>query len=182
MNLDWLQSLTPQQVTLIGIPLGFLSLAGGALINSWLNRRRDDRLRRLDTLSVATALLTELKLQRDALERNATSLADPDEAGDASYAFIPEPITLVWDAILPRLTLLDAVAIEKALYAFGTLPVYMDSLALQMGEVRNVSSKRQHVSIPVSNAPHAAQQTKAVMVLFDDAIAATEATIRRLRG
>lgn len=52
----------------IGSMLGFIGLAVAAMLNFYLNRRRDDRIRKQETLAVAAALYGEiLLLQREAV-------------------------------------------------------------------------------------------------------------------
>lgn len=50
---------------LIGSTLGFGGLIAGALFNAHLNRRRDNRLRDLEALTIALSLYGEIKLLRD---------------------------------------------------------------------------------------------------------------------
>jgi hypothetical protein len=51
-------SATPGQATFLA--QCFFALLGGALFNAWLNRRRDNWLRREEQRAVATALRAEL--------------------------------------------------------------------------------------------------------------------------
>jgi hypothetical protein len=57
---QWLHETTPGQATFLGSVFGFLALLCGAWANASFNRRRDDRLRRLDQRAMAVALKTEL--------------------------------------------------------------------------------------------------------------------------
>jgi hypothetical protein len=71
---QWLHDLSPGQATFLGWVVGFVTLVGGALLNSWLNRKRDDRLRREDQRAVATALRAELAGFRRVLNSNNENL------------------------------------------------------------------------------------------------------------
>jgi hypothetical protein len=68
-----LHDTSPGQPTFLGALIGFLALLGGALFNAWLNRRRDDRLRREEQRAVATALRAELAGCREILLANAAA-------------------------------------------------------------------------------------------------------------
>ena len=62
---EWLSSLSGGAATFIGSltgsAIGLIALLIGALFNAHLNRRRDDRLREIDTRGLAVALLAELR-------------------------------------------------------------------------------------------------------------------------
>lgn len=73
--LTWLQSLQGGAATAVGAMtgsvIGFGALVAGALFNAKLNRDRDDRLRSLETRSVAAALRGELRSVETTLRENA---------------------------------------------------------------------------------------------------------------
>jgi hypothetical protein len=73
----WLHGISQSQATFLGWVVGVVTLVGGALFNAWLNRKRDNRLRREDQRGVATALRAELAGCRRALLTNAEQLKDP---------------------------------------------------------------------------------------------------------
>ena len=183
MILDWIEALTPQQIafasTAIGVPVAFTTLVGGALINAHLNRRRDDRLRRAETFGVATALLSEVLTIKRALERNSASLREPSDSEGSTHVFIPELNTDVWQALLSKVTLLRAPAIEAVLNAYGTLPIYFDGLAMKAGKITEMGSKRLHVAIPVQNALWVAGATESMLPLFETAAAELEKECKR---
>jgi hypothetical protein len=86
---EWLQSLSRGAATFIGSltgsAIGLIALLFGALYNARLNRKRDDRLRQVDTRGVAAALQAELrsvcaalKLNAEDLEKTQSTVVGPD--------------------------------------------------------------------------------------------------------
>ena len=75
---DWLEHLSGGAANFIGsltgAVVGLLALLAGAMFNAHLNRRRDDRLRRAETRSTASALRAELSSLMDTLISNASDL------------------------------------------------------------------------------------------------------------
>jgi hypothetical protein len=83
--IEWLEGLkggAPAAVgSLVGSSIGLVALVLGALFNAHLNRKRDDRLRRLETRSVAAAIRAELACIESTLRENAARLRkNPPEA------------------------------------------------------------------------------------------------------
>jgi hypothetical protein len=74
----WLQTASQGQATFLGTlagsSIGLFALLAGALFNAWLNRRRDDWLRRQEQRGVATALRAELAGCKQALLTNAEKM------------------------------------------------------------------------------------------------------------
>jgi hypothetical protein len=175
---DWLLTLSPQQVALIssafGIPVGFLSLVLGALFNSHLSRRRDDRLRFAEAAGVASALRAELTLILNALKKNTESVSNPANARAASHVFVPEMLTSTFEALLPKLPGLSQEVIHKVLSAYGALPVYMDALALLGGDMKKLENGRVYVAIPTAQSEWLAINTRALIPPFEEAIGALE--------
>lgn len=74
--MDWCQFYTEAKgwQTAIGAVLGFGGLMTAALFNSRLNRKRDERLRNEEIVSITSALYAEIVLQRRSLARMANSV------------------------------------------------------------------------------------------------------------
>lgn len=115
-SMSWLtayQELKAWQ-TVIGSTLGFGGLIIGALFNAHLNRRRDDRLRNAEALTIALSLYGEIKLLRDDaadlamglsswyLESGAYNHSLPDFFGE-SYT-VREP--MIYNALASKLGML----------------------------------------------------------------------------
>ncbi len=78
---EWLQGLQGGAPAVIGSAagsaLGIISLLIGALFNAYLNRRRDNRLRRTEQIGILTVIGSEIETVIDILSRNAKELSKP---------------------------------------------------------------------------------------------------------
>jgi hypothetical protein len=105
------------QATFLGSLIGFLALLGGALggalFNAWLNRRRDDRLRREEQRAVATALRAELAGCTKILLSDAELLNYSTSMPNFTIADLAHAIRIM-PHVIPKLGLLDQETIEKA--------------------------------------------------------------------
>lgn len=80
MTCTWLYTEAKSWQTVIGSVLGFCALIAGALFNSFLNRKRDDRLRREEVNAIAAALYGEIVPLRAAMAELARGIAARYEA------------------------------------------------------------------------------------------------------
>ena len=110
---QWLHDTSPGQATFIGSVFGFLALLGGAWANAWLNRRRDDRLRREEQRAVATALRAELAGCTKILLSDAELLNYSTSMPNFTIADLAHSIRIM-PHVIPKLGLLDQETIEKA--------------------------------------------------------------------
>lgn len=131
---DWLQNLQGGAPVIVGSAVGsafgIISLLIGALFNAYLNRRRDDRLRRSEQTGILTALIAEIDNVIDTLKRNADELAKPrkdfrvpDPA--QSFRILPKSID--------KLYLLPQPAIQAAINAQTIIDQYSDHLVFLGG-------------------------------------------------
>ncbi len=93
--------------SLTGALFGLLAILAGALYNAHLNRKRDDELRRHESMAVARALRAELLALHSAMEGNIRMYENP---GDETREFlIPSmtPLIKVFPALIPKLGLLQ---------------------------------------------------------------------------
>jgi hypothetical protein len=129
---QWLHDLSQGQATFLGWVVGFFTLVAGALFNAWLNRRRDDRLRREDQRGVATALRAELAGCRQALLTNAEKLSKDRRSG---YFVMPDLVHVI--RIMPHLVskfgLLDEETIDKVTNAYLAVEQHGEQLVLLYG-------------------------------------------------
>jgi hypothetical protein len=90
---EWLEGLKGGAPTVVGAVigslLGFVTLVLGALFNAYLNRRRDDELRRTEAKGVAAAIRAELQSLEEILTYNAQKLRDDPPGGSESF-FLPD--------------------------------------------------------------------------------------------
>ncbi len=100
--------------SVIGSTLGFGALIAGALFNAHLNRKRDDRLRNAEAITIALSLYGEILLLRGDVAAMAASLGSwyVDRGG---YASLPEyyrelyPLRkpTLYNALAPKLGMLN---------------------------------------------------------------------------
>jgi hypothetical protein len=137
---QWLHDTSPGQATFIGSVFGFLALLGGALFNAWLNRRRDDRLRREEQRTVATALRAELAGCRRALLTNVELLNQDRRTGIFLMPDLVQAI-LIMPHMIPKFGLLDEETIDKVTNAYLAVQQHSEQLLLEIG-VRLVDPER----------------------------------------
>jgi hypothetical protein len=131
---DWLTSQPPGITsflgTLAGSSLGLLALLAGALFNAHLNRKRDDRLRKLDARGVAAALRAELAGFEHTLRGNADVPVRQDQA-----FVLPDfgESILVLPSLTDKLILLDGETIQEVLRAYLIVREYGDRLIMAGG-------------------------------------------------
>lgn len=95
----------------IGALLGFAGLGAGALFNSHLNRRRDERLRHDEAIAVASALYGEVVIIRRSLARMANAVGRRFiDNGTGRSRDEPFDRHFVEQVALPPLTLYPALA------------------------------------------------------------------------
>jgi hypothetical protein len=132
----WLGELSAGQASFLGAltgsSIGLIALLLGALFNAFLNRRRDDRLRREDQRAVATALRAELAGLQRALTKQAESLkkeVGPDEGYQTSDL---SQLVRIMPEMVPKFGLLDQETIQSVMNAYALLETYY-SLLLTLG-------------------------------------------------
>jgi hypothetical protein len=130
-GIEGLQGGAPQFLgALTGSSLGLIGILLGALYNARLNRKRDDRLRRNDTLSTITVLRAELNLIKFIL----TSGADNVEQGDvADDIYVPNVSDLVrmFPKFIDKIGLLDedvVRAVTAAVLLVDMHAIYLSGL------------------------------------------------------
>jgi hypothetical protein len=134
---QWLHNTSPGQATFLGSVFGFLALLGGAWVNAWFNRKRDDRLRREEQRGVATALRTELTGCREVLLRNAGLLKKEDYLAPEEHFIMPDlaHAIRIMPHMIPKLGLLEQETIDKVTNAYLALEEYGDRLLLLGGRL-----------------------------------------------
>lgn len=136
---EWIGQLNQSQATVIGTALGWLlgilTLVSGALFNSWLNRRRDDRLREEDRTGLASALHAELKGIYRALVENAEHLKENPPAKSGGFV-VPKLTIKILPETLSKVGLLNSGDIQSVMGAFILSEQYMYKLVLFGGELQ----------------------------------------------
>jgi hypothetical protein len=128
---QWLYDTSPGQATFLGSVFGFFALLGGALFNAWLNRRRDNWLRREEQRGVATALRAELAGCRRALLTNAQQLKDP-QAGTFLMPDLAHSIRIMPEMV-SKFGLLDEETIDQVTNAYLAVEQHSEQLLLLYG-------------------------------------------------
>jgi hypothetical protein len=148
---DWLQGLSGGAATFLGAltgsSVGLVAILVGALFNAHLNRRRDDRVRREDVRSVATALQAELMGLHRTLIDNAKGLKE------APADFLVPDLkrsVVVFPELLSKLGFLDVETIRSVIDAHIVVRQYADTLTL-LGGQRGSTERGQENIIAMSN-------------------------------
>jgi hypothetical protein len=99
-----------------GSSLGLVALLLGALFNAWLNRCRDDRLRREDQHAVATALRTELEGLRRTLNDNTETVKQEGYLKPGEQINVPDlaQSIRIMPEMVSKLGLLDEPAVDPS--------------------------------------------------------------------
>jgi hypothetical protein len=136
---QWLQTASQGQAsfvgTLMGSFFGLVALLLGALFNAWLNRRRDDRLRREDQQTVATALRAELEGLHRSLKENAETLRQEDYVKADQQITVPDlaQSIRIMPMVVSKLGLLDGKIIGAVITAYGVVEAYTAKVLLLGG-------------------------------------------------
>jgi hypothetical protein len=129
---QWLHDTSPGQATFLGSVFGFLALLCGAWANASFNRRRDDRLRRIEQRSVATALRAELAGCREALLTNAEQIEKTNKDRVVRTFLTPDLAHTI--RIMPEMVskfgLLDEETIDKVANAYLAVEQHGEELLL----------------------------------------------------
>ena len=138
---QWLQTASQGQAsfvgTLMGSFFGLVALLLGALFNAWLNRRRDDRLRREDQRTVAAALRAELEGLHRSLKENAETLSQEDyvKADQDQQINVPDlaQSIRIMPKVVSKLGLLGGKTIGAVITAYGVVEAYSAKVLLLGG-------------------------------------------------
>jgi hypothetical protein len=147
---QWLQTASQGQAsflgTLIGSSIGLVALLLGALFNAHLNRRRDDRLRRLDQRAMAVALKTELACWNQQLEKFVEGNKSKGLSG------FPLPTTRLLPDMIPKLGLLGSTTIDQVIAAYDHVEYLAWALLWQGAEMeRSDYLHSRWITVPSEN-------------------------------
>jgi hypothetical protein len=176
--LNWFGALPPASAgflgTLTGSGLGLIALLIGALFNAWLNRKRDDRLRKHERRAVAAALRAELSRQSRTLLDNAKRLEELK--GDTFLVPDIAQSIRVLSNVIDKLGFLDERTIEAVIDAHVVIEQYCGKLVLDGGEeLYNSSGTRRSVLMRANMA----SMVRGANLGVDDVI---QKAIKRLSG
>lgn len=153
----WIGELKPAQAAIVAAGLGFLTLAAGHAINSWLNRRRDKFLLDMERLNLLRAIMIEIT-QITNLIRNQQVQAKTMTSNQVSYSVInPSSLNVVYRNNLSNIHKLPPPTLMQI------VPFYV---ALQEHEYNMVTHGAKSVGQPPSlqsfnlTAHHAARFTE----------------------
>jgi hypothetical protein len=139
---QWLHDEASQaQATFLGWVIGLVLLVGGALLNDYLNRRRDNRLREEDRRTVAAALRAELVGWSDSLQSETETMRDLELPLAGLSA---EPSVAVFTArllpdMVPKLGLLRPTTIKSVIAAYNAVENRYWELSKYGAELRSSS-------------------------------------------
>lgn len=157
--MEWLEGLKGGAPTvigaLVGSLIGFLTLVLGALFNAHLNRKRDDRLRQLETRGVAVALRAELAGIAESLTENSKKLRDDPPTSNESF-FIPDLAHSVrmFQELASKVGLLgDTLIITEVVSAYVVIDQYCETLLMPGGRLgTNMPEHRRIIAMPHQRA------------------------------
>ena len=130
-------------------------------------QRRDERRHERETLRAA--LIEELKINRESLDRNTDSDNEPSETG--SYFVPTDTMDDAYRAFTHRIGLLSQAEVRKVMYAYLSLRTYNAKLFL-IG-VPPATGDR-HVDVPAENVPVLSGILKELIGPIDEAIQVME--------
>jgi hypothetical protein len=150
------------------ILVGFLGFAG-VMLTLWYNaraaRRQSERVLGNEQASICAALHAELTIHREALQKAVADFAITKESGVDKTLVIPiDPMSSVYDALLPRIGVLSSRKVQAVMYAYLTADTLLKSVIL-LGK-----RDGDHALV---NARHVGELTKmfaSVLPYFDEAI------------
>jgi hypothetical protein len=141
----------------IGSLLGFFALMAGALFNFHLNRRRDNRLRSEESLSLAAALYGEILLLSAELARVAVAVANrrfhQTELNEHFLEAFSLSEPMLYKAVAPKIGLLKAelvISITEFYKNFQQAKTWLPLLV--KNKDRNFLYASSHVLIPARDA------------------------------
>lgn len=123
---DWIAALKPSQALVLGASvssfLGFTTLALGALLNAYLNRRRDRSLHKFEQLNLLRALVIEIARISMLLRYQIKKIETVDQHIVSLSLINPLSLTTIYASntsklhILPPITLYQIIPFYTALY------------------------------------------------------------------
>jgi hypothetical protein len=170
---EWLGSLPPSSASFVGsltgAAFGLAAIILGALFNAHLNRRRDDRLRKIEARTLAVALKAELAGLKQSLIENADGL---EKSSDGFL--VPDIATSVriMPEMLSKLGLLDPDTVQKVVAAHGVLERYAEHcLRIDEGaELQKTPSRRGLISMAGGSAKKVARLNRTLAAVLDEAL------------
>jgi hypothetical protein len=181
---EWLRDLSQGQASflgsLTGAAIGLIALLLGALFNAYLNRRRDDRLRREDQRAVAIALRSELEGLRRILKDNAEDLKQRAPKPDEEILLVADPASSIriMPEMVSKLGLLDGAIISSVVKAYSLVEEYWVRLLLLGGKIRPHDSRKRSVALPADKAPDLIRLNTVIAEVVQEAIAQLDRFLR----
>lgn len=185
---EYLGALPPSAASFLGsftgACIGLIAVVCGALFNAWLNRRRDDRLRRIERETLRLALITELRSIEVSLRKNAQVV---EERGDAQRGTLMIPNSssnhIVFDACRDKLLILTQGHFAEVLDCYLTLTSMFDALTvLAEGKTIQSGSSRSLIALPARFRETYQVTAETLADRFKGAIEKLEAPDRRGRS
>ncbi|RWB72942.1 MAG: hypothetical protein EOQ50_18415 [Mesorhizobium sp.] len=152
--LSWLQTQPPSigsfLGSLTGAGIGLIAIVLGALFNAYLNRRRDDRLRKVAAKAAAIGITAELLSVERVLRRNAADI------NGTNNAFIgPDVANNIRNIseIIQNIQDVDHDTLGLVISAYVLIDEYSHTLVLFGGEIiPNMPRNRVIVKMPAGSA------------------------------
>ena len=164
----WGDAQQTHPLVLVAI-IGFVGIISAQLVNGWLMRRRDDRERRHETETLRAALIVELKINRDSLEKN---VATSKKASETTGGLAPtDPMDDAYRAFTGRLGLLSPAEVHKVMFAYLSLRQYYANLFL-IGVPPDTGDR--HVNVPPEKFSSLIKMQENLIGPIDEAIQAME--------
>jgi hypothetical protein len=173
---QWLQTASQGQAsflgTLIGSSIGLVALLLGALFNAHLNRRRDDRLRRLDQRAMAVALKTELAGWSESVGRFVESTKTKGPYSSSTKLGFPVLATRLLPDMIPKLGLLGSTTIDQVIAAYDHVEYLAWALLWRGAEMeRSDYLHSRWINVPSEKLSSAIEEIEATVTILKSAIA-----------
>lgn len=175
--IEWFEGLKGGAPTvvgaIIGSLLGFITLVLGALFNAYLNRLRDQNLRKIETRGVAAAIRAELASLEDILTYNANRLLKDPPSKSESF-FLPDPSHSIrmFPVLTDKLVLLnDDAVIREIIQTYIVVDQYCENCLMMNGELgKDMPSHRRIIVMPSARAKSVAAMNNTIAKRVREAI------------
>ncbi|WP_417793095.1 hypothetical protein [Terasakiella pusilla] len=160
-----------------GASIGLIAILIGALFNAHLNRKRDDRERKLKSDSLLRALRGELVSVRQVLSENGRAFKD-SISHDCDLIF-PDPSLMIkiYPKLIDKIGSIETGDIQTVYDAYTILEQLPENLLLLGAKEVPISPSRTNLSLESDKGIHAAEMYASAKTFMENAISVLDQEI-----